>query len=140
MTEPIEAQPVLDGPPAPVRRRRSPLRRLGCGIALVFWFLVLLLPCALFTMATQGQITISQGGLPGQEIRVWLIMEIEQRGLGVSSTSVHGSDPNALCLQTNVSYLLWAGRADPTTYCDCYARPDAQNAWELVSTQMDACG
>jgi hypothetical protein len=133
MTEPIETLP------APVRRR-SPLRRLGCGIALVLWFLILLLPCALFTLATQGQITISQGGLPGQEIRVWLIMEVEQRGLGISSTSTHGSDPNALCLQTNVSYLLWSGRENPNTYCDCYTRADAESAWELSSTQMNTCG
>jgi hypothetical protein len=137
MTELSETSTI---PEAPARQRRSPLRRLGCGIALVLWFLLLLLPCALFTMATQGQVTISQGGLPGQEIRLWLIMEIEQRGFGVSSTSVHGDDANALCLQTNVSYLLWAGREDPNTYCDCYARADADSAWELVSTQPDACG
>ncbi len=133
MTEPIEMQP-----PSP--RRRSPLRRLGCGIALVLWFLILLLPCGLFTLATQGQITISQGGLPGQEIRLWLIMEVEQRGLGISSTSAHGGDPNAVCLQTNVSYALWAGRAAPTTYCEGYERADSASPWALVSTQTDACG
>lgn len=119
--------------------RGSPLRRLGCGIALVLWFALLLVPCLLIVMATQGEITISQGSLPGQQIRVWLIMEATERGFGISSTSTQQTDPNIACVQTNTRFVLWAGQADPLSYCDCYARADAESPWSSVSTTQGVC-
>jgi hypothetical protein len=102
-------------------RRTNPLRRIGCILALVFWFALLLLPCFLIILATQNEIVISQGSLPNQEIRVMLIMEVEERGVMLSSTSTQSdAENNAICLQTNVSYLLWQGSAEPSAYCECY--------------------
>lgn len=121
-------------------RRRSPLRRLGCGILLVLWFLVLLTPCALFMLASRGEMTLDLGSAPGQTARVWLVMEEDERGLGLSLPSVHtDDDPNALCVQTDVRYFLWQGEAEPVSYCDCYQRTSAESAWSYVETLQGAC-
>jgi hypothetical protein len=119
--------------------RRRPIRRIGCTIALVIWFTILLLPCFLIVFAVQQQIVISQGGAPGQELRIWLISEAEQRGFGVSSTSVRQTNANALCVQTDVRFLLWAGSADPVNYCDCYERTNAESEWSLTNTSTGVC-
>lgn len=119
--------------------RRSPLRRLGCIAALVLWFAILLLPCFLVVLAVQQEIVISTGGAPGQQLRLWLISEADERGLAVSTASVRQSDPDALCVQTNVSFLLWAGNSDPLSYCDCYERPDASAPWSQTTTNSGEC-
>lgn len=114
---------TLQAPPP----RRNPLRRLGCIIALVIWFAVLLLPCMLIVMATQQEVVISTGSAPGQSIRLWLISEIDERGFALSSGSVHERSEASMCVQTDVRFLLWAGRADPVSYCECYERDTAGN-------------
>lgn len=121
------------------------IRRAGCFIALVIWFAILLLPCGFFILATQQQITISQGDLPDQYIRVWLIMEADQRGLGISSTSTHPNDNltgnEGVCLQTTVSYFLWQGQGQNSAYCDCYRNSGTaeQPIWTLTNTSANAC-
>jgi hypothetical protein len=119
-------------------RRSSPVRRVGCAFLLILWFALLLVPCGLFIMATQGQLTIAQGDLPGQEIRLWLIMEADQRGFGLSSTSATRSG-NAACLQTDTRFLLWAGREDPLSYCECYEKADTESVWTPTSTESGVC-
>ncbi len=119
--------------------RRSPLRRVGCTILLIFWFTLLLLPCFLIVMATQGELTIPQGSLPGQHLRVWLIMEADERGFGVSSTSTHPLAADTLGLQTNINFLLWSGSADPLIYCDTFTRADAAAPWTPTTTASGAC-
>jgi hypothetical protein len=114
------------------------LRRLGCALLLAVWFTVLLLPCALIVLATKGEIVVAQGGLPGQYIRVWLVMEEDQRGLGISSTSAVRSE-GAECLQTGVNYVLWQGSAESATYCDCFTRSGESEAWNLLETYNGAC-
>jgi hypothetical protein len=102
---------------------------------------LLVAPCILLTLATQQEINISLGSAPGQNLRVWLIMGAEQRGFGIGSPIVFSSDgdDNVLCVQTNYSFVLWAGRADSAVSCDCYARESAEVAWDLISTQANAC-
>ncbi|NDJ60979.1 MAG: hypothetical protein GYB67_07630 [Chloroflexi bacterium] len=136
--EPAEAQPALPEPaPSPPRRRI--FRRFGCGLGLVLWIVLLFVPCALFTLAIQQEIVISQGSAPDQQIRIWLIMDADQRGLGVSSTSVQQSAEHALCVQTDTRFLLWQGQEDPLTYCQCYARETGEAAWAYQGTHADAC-
>ncbi len=133
-------------PPAPETsvpisepRRRNPLRRVGCIIALVVWFLILLLPCFLIVLAVQQEIVISTGGAPGQQTRLWLISEADERGLGVSTTSTRQSNENAICVETDVHFYLWAGKSDPSSYCDCYQRENASTPWSRAGTTPGAC-
>lgn len=121
-------------------KRRGLLWRLGCGLILIIWFLILLTPCFFLVLASQQEIRISQGELPGQEIRVWLVMDEKQRGLGISSTFTQEID-GAICLQTSVSYVLWQGSGEASQYCDCFIHPSAEaSAWTLAQTYSGACG
>ena len=101
------------------RPPRSPIAKLGCGIALIIWFSLLLAPCFMFILATRGEISIATGEAPEQRLRIWLIQEARQSGLGVSNASVKQVDEN-VCVQTSVTFILWRGEASPTEYCECY--------------------
>jgi hypothetical protein len=133
MAENVE---VEDAPPP---RRRSGVRRAGCTVAVILWFLLLLTPCFCVVLVSQGDIILPQGSAPGQEIRIWLIMEAEQRGLGVSSTSVEQTEANALCVESSTRFILWTGRADPLASCVCYERSEADQSWSTVSVVNRAC-
>ncbi len=111
-------------------RRRNPVQRLGCGTALIIWFLLLLTPCFLLTLAVQQEIVITTGSLPGQQFRIYLISEAMQRGVVVSNSRIVGrqSETNS-CLETHVRYLLWTGIAESSTYCECFSRTDVANEW-----------
>ncbi len=126
-------------PPALPPSRRSPLRRVGCGLLLVIWFAVLLLPCALIVLAVQQEIVISQGSAPGQQTRLWLISEADERGFGLSTSTVTQTSDNALCVETDVRFLLWTGQAEPLSYCECYVRAGADAAWSLTSSTSAEC-
>jgi hypothetical protein len=106
---------------------------------LVIWFVVLLLPCALIVLAVQQQIVIPTGSAPGQQTRLWLISEPTERGFGVSTAAVTPTGGDALCVQTDVRFLLWSGQADPLSYCECYARANAGDAWSLTDSREGAC-
>jgi hypothetical protein len=130
---PAAAKPAA--PPKPT----SPLRRLGCGLLLVLWFVLLLTPCGLFLIAMTGELTVPTGGLPEQELRIWLVMEADQRGLGISTGAPQDVTETAFCIQTDTRFALWAGRGQPASYCDCYTRADAASAWSLASVAQGAC-
>lgn len=120
-------------------KRRSPLQRVGCSVALVLWFTLLLVPCFCFLLATQEEITIPQGGAPGQAIRIWLIMEAEERGLGISSTSAQQTSDNALCVETTTRFVLWMGRGESQVSCECYERNNDDVPWSAISVGNQAC-
>lgn len=120
--------------------RRSPLRRLGCTIAVIIWFIVLLTPCLCIVLASQGEIAVRLGDVPGQSFRLWLLNESRQRGIGISRPTVYASEEqNQVCLQTDVSFILWIGSAEAITYCECYTQLDDNAAWELLSNLQTAC-
>jgi hypothetical protein len=118
---------------------RNPIRRAGCILALVGWFAILLLPCFLIVLATQQEISITTGDAPGQQIRLWLISEADERGVALSTASVHQSTQNTICVQTDVRYMLWAGSSEPSTYCDCYERASADASWSFITTTSGVC-
>lgn len=120
-------------------KRRSLLRRIGCGILLVVWFAVLLTPCFLITLAVQQEVRISTGSAPGQELRVWLIMEAETRGLGVSNGRVALQTETDLCVQTDIRYFLWQGSEESVSYCECYQRSNSSEAWMSTTMATEVC-
>jgi|SRR5690606_34885709 hypothetical protein len=119
--------------PAP----RHPLRRPGCVIALIIWFLLLLSPCFMIVLAVRGEFSITTGSAPEQRVRLWLIQEIGQSGIGLSNAEVRQTGEDAICVQTNVQFLLWRGQAEPTQYCECYER--AESEWQAASVEQGAC-
>lgn len=133
MTDSSETQP------APPTLYRRPLRRIGCLVGLLLWALLMLTPCGLFLLATQGQLTISLGSAPNQEVRLWLVNEARVRGLALSWPSVRPSGDTTLCVQTETRFLLWAGSGEPATFCDCYGRTSPNEPWLSAESYTGSC-
>lgn len=120
---------------------RSPLRRYGCGLGLAVWLVVLFfLPCLCIMTLARQEVVIPTGAVPGQELRVWLIMEADLRGLGVASGSLaDGSASQSACVETYTQFWLWMGQAEPVWACECYSRQEDSDSWSLVSVSMNSC-
>ena len=116
---------------------RSRLRRIGCGIGLVIWVILLLLPCLAIALISQGEIAIQLGDVPGQSFRVWLIQDATERRLGIARPSIHTNDIANICLQTDTSFLLWMGKGESTSYCECFAHDG--DSWKSVSAAQGSC-
>ena len=131
----------------PPAAARSPLRRYGCGLGLAVWLVVLFfLPCLCIMTLVRQEVVIPTGAVPGQELRVWLIMEADLRGLGVASgapapersAQVEGST-QSVCIETYTQFWLWMGQAEPVWACECYSRQEGADSWSLVSVSMGSC-
>lgn len=141
--------PIPKSPPPSVEyifveRKRNPLRRLGCMILLILWFMFLLLPLFLFIMAVQREITIAHAGdIPESYqhplFQVQLVMEEDYRGLRIVNATLHNGTDTNICVQTNVRYVLWEGEGEPATFCRCYERDKLESEWALLSQNLEAC-
>ena len=135
-TQPRRRDPVI---PMPVTRRGKILFALG----LTVWFMVLMLPCALFWLSSGGEIHLQHASIPESGIHPFLkistVMNPDARGFHITTSYVATQSESAMCVQTNVSYLLWQSRGDNpnTSYCDCYARTEDQ--WQSTGTTSGAC-
>ena len=124
---------------------KSRFGRVVFGLGIVVWFLVLMLPCALFYIAATGTIRIGLSGAVEAErhplLEVNLLMSVEQRGFQITRSVIQSNTSTAQCLETYVSYVLWQtdGTAENVAYCDCYQRADSEAAWELSGTNADLC-
>ena len=127
--------------------RRGRARRLGCGLILLCWFMLLLTPCALFYLAANGEIRLSHGEIAQPHahplLLVSLVSESNDRGLRFETSWIAESsaDEGLLCVETAVRFLLWeySGGNQNVRYCDCYARNQPEGGWELTATTADRC-
>lgn len=115
--------------------------KLGCGLLVVIWFAVLMLPCAMFWLATGNAFTLNHANVPEPQehplLQVQLIMDVDNRGLQISRSSIQQSSETNLCVSSQVNYLLWASDGDDlnVAFCQCYDRETANDAWTFVGTQ-----
>lgn len=116
---------------------RSRLRRLGCGIGLVIWVILLFLPCLAIVLISQAEIAVQLGDIPGQSLRIWLVQDAAERGIGIARPSVLADEKANTCLQTDTSFILWMGKGESTSYCECYVY-DGEN-WKSVSAAQQSC-
>ena len=102
-------------------RRLSTPPALGCLGSIALGLLGVALFFAVLSLTTRGEIRIPRGELG--EIRIWMIREGENQGLGRSSTRViQGSERSGkACLQTKVGFLMMRSEEPPEslTYCEC---------------------
>lgn len=119
------------------QRKWSPLRRVLTALFVIVWFPLLLTPCFLLTLASQGELSLTIGGLPGQELRLWLIMDADQRGVGISSPIVSTGAEDRVCLQTNINFVLWQGSQESIQYCECFEQRN--DAWISMTTETMPC-
>ncbi len=119
--------------------------KIGCGIALFFWFALLMLPCGMVWLASGGEVVIGQNVPDASEhprFQLRLIADADNTGLQITRSGVASQSESALCLQTQVSYLLWNRDDDSdqgVIYCDCYERASADTDWTLTTTETGAC-
>lgn len=147
-------QPDMTEQEAYYERTRRPIMtvptsrpgRFLFGLMIGVWFLILLLPCAFFVLATSGSIRLNHGAVPEPEthplFEMALIMSPEQRGLQLTRSVLSSGDATNQCVETYVSYVLWQtdGTDASVVYCDCYTRSDPQAVWTLASAVYTACG
>lgn len=127
--------------------QRSKARRLGCAIALLIWFTLLLTPCALFYLATHGEIRFDHRDIPQPHahplLLVSLVSEAADRGLRFETSRIVDvqSGEAMLCVETAVRFLLWeySGGNQDVSYCDCYQREGPEADWELAGTSSGVC-
>jgi hypothetical protein len=99
-------------------------------LGFLLWLLFMCFPTVAVVLAVQEQIQI--GEAPGRHWRIFLISEEDARGIGVERTGPR--EEPAGCAQTNVSFLLWAGESEATSYCQCYNEQGG-----VVSAGQGAC-
>lgn len=130
------------GPP----KRSHPILRLGCGVLLVGWFIALLLPCALFYLAANGEIRFWRRDIPQPHshplLLISLVSAADNRGLRIENAFAvdNSADETSLCVQTLVRFVLWESNEDGdqnVSYCDCYQRVD--DAWRLERAFSGPC-
>ncbi len=120
------------------QRRRPILRRTGCALGVLVWAVLMMIPLLLFALAVRGEISVATGGAPEQRLRVWLIMDAAQRGVGISTAAAYETG-GGVCVQTDVRFLLWQGRPEAQQrYCECYER-GAAGEWRATSVVSGAC-
>lgn len=114
---------------------------------MIFWFVALSTPCALFYLAAQGEIRLEHRDIPQPHMHpfllVSLVSEAEDRGLRIERSWIAYSQSNETmrCVETAVQFLLWeySGGNQNVSFCDCYARQDAAASWEYDETYSAPC-
>ncbi|MBC8171971.1 MAG: hypothetical protein H7X77_09870 [Anaerolineae bacterium] len=125
-------------------RRRAYAGRLGCAGLVLAWALCLLIPGVLMYLAVQGEIAIWHGSsVPEWEqhplLQVKLLMEIETRGISITTSTSITLPADVTCMQTDVRFVLWQGSGDNVNYCDCYQGDESGKVWQLISTIRGVC-
>jgi hypothetical protein len=137
MSETGQSSPESIPETTPAIKPRSRVRRIGCGLALVIWIILLVFPCFAIALISQGEIAVQLGNVPGQSFRIWLIQDANERGVGIARPIISSDADANTCLQIDTSFLLWMGKGAPTSYCECYAH-DGDN-WKSVSSAQGTC-
>lgn len=128
--------PIL---PMPRTRRGKILFALG----LVLWFSILMLPCTLFWFASGGEIILHHASIPEPVthplLQIGTVMNSRDSGMQITTSYITNQTDADMCVQTNVSYLLWKSRGENqnTSFCDCYKREN--ESWLATSTTSGGC-
>lgn len=100
------------------------LKRFFVAILLMGWLLIMLFPCMAFSLALRTEIQI------GSNVRVFLVSEEAGEGIGMEWQRPFSSS-STQCIETAVTYLMWAGEGEPVVYCQC---TDTTTGQQLPST------
>ncbi|MFZ4812915.1 MAG: hypothetical protein ACOYL5_00165 [Phototrophicaceae bacterium] len=116
------------------------VRRVLFWLGIGLWVVILLIPFSFVVLAARGEFSIAlPGDYPDNDLRVWMIMERDERGLAFSSPAVIEQTPTTLIVETSVGYLLWEGHSEPGNYCMRYNRLNSSDPWRLAETLQTKC-
>jgi len=91
------------------------LRRFFYLVIVIIWLAVAAFPFLAFGIASQGELRF--GNQSERQLRLFLVQEDAAQGIGVEWRRPYPNQP--ACTRTSVSYLLWEGEGQNTTYCQC---------------------
>lgn len=97
------------------------LKRIGYTTLFLFWCVIMLLPTIFFFTLSDGQSV--WGDDPNDQLRIFLMQEVGQEGLGVQWTRPVTDNNDGLCVMTSVRYVMLAGEADNNDSCVCQTIP-----------------
>lgn len=123
-----------------MKRISRNLQRLGCGALVVLWFILLVVvPCSAISLASGNEIQISRSAVPDDYLlRIWLIQQPHLRGLGVSTGYTLSPTDTTVCTITTTRFVLWEGSADGSQTCACYDR-QTDGTYSSRSVGDEAC-
>ncbi|MHB8750975.1 MAG: hypothetical protein ACYDBJ_17520 [Aggregatilineales bacterium] len=115
-------------------------RRIGCGVLLALWFGGLILgPCAVVTLVSGNEIRLAHSDVPDDNtLRIWLIQQAHERGLGISTGYSVNPDASTVCTVTDTHFVLWQGQGQSSHTCACYTR-HADGSYTSLTDGPDAC-
>ena len=96
-------------------------RLLYLAIVLV-WLTLMCFPLMAFAVAINGEMAV------GDTLRIFLVQDIDNQGLGIQWNRRAGEEAN--CLRTSVRYLLWKQSEETLNvdYCRCYDEGDIKGS------------
>jgi hypothetical protein len=106
----------------------------------LLWVVILLIPLSVMVLAIRGEFRFNlPGNAPNREMRVWMVMEKDERGIAYSRPFVASREDLSIDVQTDVRYLLWEGEGEAISYCQSYNRESEAAGWELAGSTEGVC-
>jgi len=125
------------------RTPQSRLGKMGCGVLTILWFMVLLLPCAMFVLATSGEIRIDHPSIPEPQdhplLSLSLSVDAYNSGLKISRSWIAFDQASNACVETVTHYLRWRSDGTESTviFCQCYQFVDER--WVFQQQSLTSC-
>ena len=117
--------------------------RLGCGLLTIVWFMLLLMPCAMFVLATSGEIRLDHVNIPEPHdhplFSISLVVDAHNSGLKISRSWLAQDENGLACVETVTNYLRWRsdGTESTVVFCQCYRRDDTR--WIFEQQRLTGC-
>jgi hypothetical protein len=98
---------------------QQPVSR-GCCLAGALGLVALAIgPCLALWLVAGQELNWTRSEVSAD--RVWLVQEADAAGIGYSATRPLPAGPEgSIYARTTVTFLLWHGHSESTTYCECY--------------------
>jgi len=116
------------------------VRRVLFYGGIVGWVLLLMIPFSVFMLSIMGEFTFNlPGDYPESELRIWMVMEQDERGIAYSYGRVSDRSESSLAVQQTVRYVLWEGESEYIQFCQLYSRTGSEDGWTFEVSEEGRC-
>lgn len=120
--------------------RELVLRRVLFYAGIAVWVVILSIPFFFVVLGMRGEMSIPLAGdFPENRLRIWMVMEPYERGIGYSLPRVAERSDVELHVETQVSYLMWEGEGENAVYCQQYTQDSDSATWIMADTAEGRC-